>query len=125
MSIIKLLSALFNPGGGAKRIQALDAAQAIKNGTAVLVDVRNPEEWSSGVAGPAYLLPLGDLRGARSKWKPFLDKNKDKEIIVYCASGMRSGMAASLLTKEGFKSSNLGGFSAWAAAGLEQKRVKA
>ena len=120
---MSILSSIMNiGGGGARRVGATEAAQLVKEGKAVLVDVRDPGEWSSGVASPAALLPLGDLTGARKKWAPFLEKNKGKEIILYCASGMRSGMAAGKLKKEGFEVANLGGFGAWASAGLPVRK---
>ena len=98
------------------------ARAALDAGTAVLVDVRDPSEWSHGVARPAALLSLSDLRGSRTNWQPFLEKNRDKQILLYCASGARSGMAASLLKREGFDAANLGGFSAWADSGLPVRR---
>jgi rhodanese-related sulfurtransferase len=45
---------------------------------------------------------------------PFLAANKDKELILYCASGIRSGRATLLLRKEGFRTANLGASSAGA-----------
>ena len=107
---------------GGRRVNPEEAAARLKAGKAVLVDVRDPGEWANGVAQPAVLLSLGDLRGERKKWKPFLEKNRGKELILYCASGMRSGMAASLLKKEGFEVSNLGGFGRWASAGLPVRK---
>jgi rhodanese-related sulfurtransferase len=64
------------------------------------------------------LLPLSDLTGTRQQWKPFLDQVGDREIILYCRSGVRSGRAASTLAKEGFRTANAGGFSDWVKAGL-------
>lgn len=103
-------------------LTANEANAALEAGTAVLVDVREPAEWSSGVAKPAALLAMSDLRGTRSGWKPFLEKNRGKQIIVYCASGARSSSVASLLKKEGHNAVNLGSFSNWAGAGLPTRR---
>jgi len=94
-----------------------EAAKRVAAGTAVLVDVREPAEWETGVVATASLLPLSDLRGERKVWKPFLEANKDKEIILYCRTGNRSGQAAALLSAEGKKTANAGAFSAWEAAG--------
>ena len=91
-----------------------EAAQRVANGTAVLIDVRESGEWArSGVAEPAVLLSLSDLRGDRVGWKSFLEKNKEKELILYCRSGNRSGIAAGILAKEGFQVANAGGFKHW------------
>jgi rhodanese-related sulfurtransferase len=103
-------------------ISPAEADAAIKAGTAVLVDVREPSEWPDGVATPATLLPLSDLRGKRVGWKPFLQENKNKRIIVYCLSGARSGMAAATLKSEGFDAANLGGLSQWVTSGLAVRR---
>ena len=89
----------------------------------MLIDVREPDEWRSGVAAPAQLLPLSDLQGERRRWAPFLAANKGKELILYCASGIRSGKAALLLRKEGFRTANLGGFLRWRQAGLPTRNA--
>ena len=107
---------------GGPRVSATEAQARIKAGTAVLVDVREPGEWPDGVATPASLLPMSDFRGARKQWGGFLRNNKDKELILYCASGMRSGSIAGALKKEGYKVANLGGFGGWAGAGLPVRK---
>ena len=107
---------------GGKRISVAEAHTKLAEGTAVLVDVREPGEWRSGVAAPAELLPLSDLQGARTKWAPFLAANKNKEILVYCVSGIRSGSAAMILKREGFKVANVGSYRRWAGAGLPTRK---
>lgn len=107
-----------------------EAAQRVADGGAVLIDVRERGEWAStGVAEPAVLLSLSDLRGDRVTWKAFLEQNKNKEFILYCRSGNRSGVAASILAEEGYQVANAGGFKHWKSAGLpvrqiEQNRLK-
>mgnify|MGYP002637447048 CR=1 FL=1 len=101
-----------------------EAAERVAAGTAVLIDVREPSEWTStGVAAPAILLSLSDLRGERTEWKAFLEQNKDKELILYCRSGNRSGVAAGILAKEGFITANAGGYKHWVAAGLPTRKI--
>jgi rhodanese-related sulfurtransferase len=107
---------------GGRRLSVAEAQAKLAAGTAVLVDVREPGEWKSGVAAPAALLPGSDLLGERRKWKKFLAANKGKEVILYCASGIRSGNAAMILRKEGFKTANLGSFRRWAGAGLPVRK---
>jgi rhodanese-related sulfurtransferase len=109
-------------GSGVRRVVPAEAAQRVGEKKAMLVDVREPDEWTDGVAAPAALLPLSDLTGPRQQWKPFLDQVGDREIILYCRSGVRSGRAASALSKEGFHTANAGGFSDWAKAGLPVTR---
>ena len=87
--------------------------------------MREPAEWSAtGVAEPAILLSLSDLRGNRTQWKPFLEQNKDKELILICRSGNRSGIAGRILAKEGYTVANAGAFKTWAAAGLPVRDIK-
>lgn len=109
---------LVNRLRAADTIPPEEAARRVQAGEAVLIDVREPAEWQGGVAEPALLLPLSDLRGERSEWKPVLEEVGDKELILYCRTGNRSGIAAGILEKEGFRTSNAGGFAAWRDANL-------
>ncbi len=102
------------PTGG---LTPAEIAKRVADGRAVLIDVREPSEWTDGVAAPALLLPLSDLRGERRAWAPVLAKNRDKELILYCRSGNRSGQAASILAGEGFRTANGGSFGRWASSG--------
>lgn len=97
----------------------LDAAKAaLQAGTAVLVDVREPSEWpATGVAKGAALLCYSDLRGDRVQWGPFLDQHRGRRLLLYCASGMRSGHAANLLRREGHDAVNAGSLRDWDKAG--------
>ena len=83
----------------------------LANENVVLVDVREPSEWERGVIQGALLLPLSDLNGERREWKAFLETHKDSEVLLYCRSGNRSGIAARILEKEGIKVRNVGAFS--------------
>lgn len=104
------------------RVPLAEAARRITTGEALLVDVREAGEWSAGVAGPAYLAPLSDLRGPRRKWRLVFEDLKGRELYLYCASGARSAWAAKLLRSEGHRATNLGGLRTWAAAGLPVRR---
>jgi len=77
-----------------------------------LLDVRSPREWDGGHLPGARYLFLGDLPERLRDLKP------DKPVVVYCASGYRSSLAASLLQASGF--SNVrnvpGSYAAWTAA---------
>jgi rhodanese-related sulfurtransferase len=92
------------------------AMQALKSNAAVLVDVREPSEWTSGVAHQAALLPLSDLAGARQQWQNFLAKHRTKKILLYCHSGSRSGQAAAQLRREGYDAINTGSLQTWRQA---------
>ena len=100
-----------------------EAAKRVADGKAVLIDVREPAEWAeTGVAAPAALLPLSDLNGDRKQWTEFLEKNRAKELILYCRSGHRAGRAAKLLAGEGFRTANAGGFGDWQSANLPVRK---
>ena len=93
------------------------ARAALQSGAAVLVDVREPGEWRGGVAKEAALLPLSDLRGTRTQWRAFLAQHPGKKLLLYCQSGMRSGMAAAQLRGEGVDAVNVGSLGDWDRAG--------
>ncbi len=101
------------------KIAPAEAAKLVADGKAVLVDVREANEWvESGVAAPAVLLAKSDFDGPQKDWKPFLEKNAGKEIILYCRSGKRAGTVAAALAGQGLKVANAGGLTDWTNAGL-------
>lgn len=79
-----------------------------------LIDVRNPGETALGTLSGARLIPLAVLVDALDQ----LDRSSP--VVVNCASGYRSVVAASVLSHAGFSdvSDLKGGFTAWTAAGL-------
>lgn len=90
-----------------------DAAHALAEGGAVLLDVRNPDEWIAGHAPAATLIPLGDLEARHTELPA------DRRIVVVCRSGSRSAQATQALVGAGYDAVNLaGGMKAWAAVGL-------
>jgi len=76
----------------------------------VLIDVREPHEHDEFNIG-GRLIPIGNIPQAIED----LSDHKDDEIVVYCRSGNRSGMAQQFLQQYGFsKVKNLtGGMLAW------------
>jgi len=84
------------------------------NGQYKPLDVRKDKEWQNGNIPGAIHIFLGELSEKISK----LDK--EEKFAVYCASGYRASIAASLLQKNGFKNvySIPGSFKAWKAAEL-------
>ena len=126
MTLFERLSSLFAPAKGpaVRRVAPAEAAQLVREKKAVLVDMREPAEWAGGVAQKAVLLPLSDLRGARRQWQPFLEQVGGREIILYCHSGSRCGLAARVLGAEGYPVASAGTLSAWHRAGLPVCRPK-
>lgn len=77
--------------------------QKIEAGASI-VDVRSPEEFRDGGYPGAVNIPL-HLLDARMAEIP-----KDRPVVLYCASGARSGMAARVLKKAGYADvTNAGG----------------
>lgn len=75
----------------------------------VLVDVREPWEYSMAKIEGSVLIPLGSLPQSLNQ----LDRNA--EIVAHCHHGMRSADAVAFLAQQGFKDvKNLvGGIDAW------------
>jgi rhodanese-related sulfurtransferase len=122
MSFMKSLSSLFSSGPGPRAVSPEEAAKLVEEGKAVLVDVREPDEWAeTGVAKPAQLISLGNLQGPEGQ--DLIEKNKGKEILCYCRSGGRSAAAARALAQKGLRTGNVGGFSDWKAAGLPVRKI--
>lgn len=122
-SLAFLLMTTFSSSAEVAKISPTDAAKKIAAGNAVLIDVREPAEWAeSGVAAPAVLLPMSDFNGDQKLWKPFLEKNAGKELIVYCRSGNRSEKVGAKLVAQGHQVENAGAFKDWAAGGLPVRK---
>jgi rhodanese-related sulfurtransferase len=83
---------------------------------ALLIDVREPDEYAQGHAPGATLIPLGELE----KRLPELAAYKGKPVALICRSGNRSGKAQKILEQAGFSTTaNVeGGMVAWGKAGL-------
>ena len=91
----------------------LERAAARAAEGALLLDVREVSEWSEGHAPDAVHIPYEQLR-ERARELPL-----DRAIVTYCASGVRSSLASSMLEASGRDVANLrGGFTAWRNTGL-------
>jgi len=103
--------------------EGIDAkqAQAMNRQGALLLDVRQPEEFVAIHAPGAQLIPLGDLPSRL----PEIAAYKDKPIVVICRSGRRSAKAVDLLREAGYTNvSNIkGGIQGWESDGLEVVRM--
>lgn len=71
--------------------------QEFINNKSVIIDVRSAGEFSNGSIKGAINIPVDSLHSKLSTFK------KDQYMMVFCASGMRSSMAKSILVKNGFK----------------------
>lgn len=121
-----ICSAGISLAADAPKILPADAARLVREGKAVLVDCREPNEWKdTGVAAPAVLLAKSDFDGDQKQWKEFLAKNSGKQILVYCRTGRRSGIIAKALAEKGVNAANAGGLKEWTDAGLPTRTVDA
>jgi rhodanese-related sulfurtransferase len=97
---------------------SVQEADARAGDGALLVDVREDDEWAAGHAPAAVHVPLGDLSDA--KLAQLDEQRGDGELIFICRSGNRSGQAAAAAQAAGLAdvASVAGGMGDWAAAGL-------
>lgn len=65
---------------------------------ACLIDVRELDEWNAGYINGARHIPLSYLMNNPAPALP-----KDKDIILYCAAGVRSQQAAEILRAQGYE----------------------
>ncbi len=80
---------------------------------ALLVDVRNPDEFSSGHLPGAKLIPVNQVAARISEF----GEDKSRPIVVYCKSGKRSGKAEETLRAHGYLNVvNGGGYSSMMSA---------
>lgn len=119
------------PGAAAGKQQAAQAAPAGENilksispvealqmqqsrSDLIFLDVRTPQERSYGAIPGTKLVSIYDLM------KGTIPLPKDKPILLVCAVGGRSYVAAQVMSRQGFQEVyNLsGGISAWVKAGL-------
>ncbi|HCA80653.1 MAG TPA: molybdenum cofactor biosynthesis protein MoeB, partial [Bacteroidetes bacterium] len=101
-----------SPSGGSTELEITVTelkARLDRKDELVLLDVREPHEYEIANLG-GKLIPLNDLA------KRVHELDSSNEIVVYCASGIRSAKAVRFLTEVGFKKvKNLkGGIAAWA-----------
>lgn len=103
------------------RVTPAEAADMMAKGNVLVVDVRDPAEvQAAGKVAGAVNVPRGLLEFKADPAMPSHDKNfdKDKTVILYCASGGRSALSGKTLKDMGYeKVYNLGAFKDWAESG--------
>ena len=97
-------------------ISPQDAASKLQSSEAVIVDVREKDEWDEQHIPGAIHLSRGTLELDVEEKVP----DMNAMIVCHCGGGGRSALAAESLQKMGYKNvrSMAGGFKAWKAAGL-------
>src|SRR2546423_3307520 len=108
------------------RIQATDLRRLCTEANVLIVDVRDaPELAASGKVKGAVNVSRGMLEFRADPESPYHDPRFDRNrtVILYCASGGRSALAGKVLKDMGYeKVFNLGGFKDWADSGGEIER---
>jgi rhodanese-related sulfurtransferase len=97
-------------------ISPQDAASKLNSGDAVVVDVRDKDEWDEGHIPGAMHLSRGTIELDIEEKVPDLNAT----IICHCGGGGRGALATESLQKMGYKNvrNMTGGLKAWKAAGL-------
>jgi len=105
---------------GIKEVGILEATQLINHHDALVLDVREEQEYSGGRVPHSKHIPLRQLSSRLHE----LEKFKNKPIIAICRSGSRSGHGCSVLRKNGFEQVyNLnGGMASWQQANMPVER---
>jgi rhodanese-related sulfurtransferase len=110
-----------------EKLSVDEAAGLVGKDGVVFVDVREPAEWQAGHVPGAVHVPRGLLEFKADPSLPAAyEKALDpaKKLVVYCASGGRSALAAKTLKDMGYPDAvNMtGGFGAWSQAGKPVER---
>ena len=85
--------------------------------TALLLDVREHEEWQAGHAPDAVHIPMGDIPSRAG------ELNNQTEVYVVCKAGGRSARVVEYLNRVGFEAINVdGGMLAWQESGRPIQR---
>ena len=105
------------------RLSYEETIKKIKNEDSIIIDVREESEvFNQGIIKDAIHIPRGLLEfklHLNSPDNPF-KINEDTNLLVYCAGGFRSALAAKTLLDLGFKNVfNIGGFKEWVDSGGE------
>jgi rhodanese-related sulfurtransferase len=107
---------LMNPDAATSLPLEVSVAKAadLQDAGAIVLDVREPDEWTQAHIQGATLIPLGELQSRIS------EVPQDQQIVVVCRSGNRSKSGRDILLAAGYKNvtSMSGGINDWISQGL-------
>ncbi|KIQ31593.1 sulfurtransferase [Variovorax paradoxus] len=108
-------------GSGGGTLTAQGAVQLINRERAVLVDVREPEEFATGHMIGAKNVPLNQLDEKLASTV----KNKNVPLLLVCATGARAQRAVTMAKKLGYEQAQAvaGGLKAWKEANLPVEKA--
>jgi len=106
-----------------KEVGTLEAIQLMNRNNAVLLDVRETNEFTGGKLPNALHIPMSQLESRSGE----LAKLTARPVVVYCSLGKRARSAGAVLAKAGFGDIYVlqGGLKAWKDAGLPLETVTA
>ncbi len=109
--VLLITSEITRSISGTKSISISAAIHSYNKDAAIFIDTRSNNDFANGHITGAINIPAQDLE----KRIGDLDKYKDKQLIVYCQTGVQTKKPCNLLSKNGFNSvlSLKGGLSAW------------
>lgn len=114
---IGLAGCTLRDGGTAAKISPSEAVSIVKDGKAVVIDVRTPEEFAAGHVEGARNI---DVEAATFRTEVGTLSRND-EYVLYCRSGRRSADAARIMVGMGFTNvKDAGGFSDLVSSGVPQ-----
>ena len=104
-----------------REVGTFDATRLINSENAVILDIREPREFTGFRLPNAVHIPLSQLKERGAELAKFVSR----PVIVYCERGLRGGAAAGALAKLGFTrvQSLRGGLRAWKEAGLPMQKI--
>ncbi len=120
MLLWPLVDRLF--GGSVPQVGAAEAVQLINRRDALVLDVRDSADFSSGHLPNARHIPFAELDGRMRE----IEKLKSRPVIVTCSTGMRSATVCSTLKKHGFSEVQVlrDGVRGWIEASLPLEKQK-
>ncbi len=97
-------------------VEAIEVKRMVESATddVVMLDVREPNEWNLGHIPGAVHIPRGTLETKIEQMVP-----RDRTVVVYCAGGNRSALAADTMKQMGYDkvTSMAGGWRSWMGVG--------
>lgn len=122
--LISTSCALSAQAQSSRTVSNIDVVQSrtMQQQGALLLDVREPDEFADGHAPGSKLIPLGQLQSRVNEIGDF----KRNPVVIICRSGRRSLQAASILGQLGFTAiyNVQGGMIAWEKAALPINRPR-
>jgi rhodanese-related sulfurtransferase len=94
-------------------VSAEDGHRMVEEEGALLLDVREADEWDAGHAPEALWMPIGEVQARVGELSP------ERRIVAICRTGSRSRVVAEALVGAGYDAVNLeGGMRSWVSEDL-------